>query len=39
MLSKILKTKIKKNIKRSDIIKVIENFEKGKKETIELIID
>ena len=39
MLSKILWLKIKKNIKRSDIIKVIENYQKENKDTIEMIID
>ena len=39
MISKILWLKIKKTIKRSDIIKVIENYQKKKKDTIEMIID
>ena len=39
MLSKILWLKIKKTIKRTDIIKVIENYQKEKKDTLEMIID
>ena len=39
MLSKILNTKIKKSIKRSDIIKLIEKYNSEKKDKIEMIID
>jgi hypothetical protein len=39
MLSKILKSKIKKSIKRSDIIKLIEKYNSEKKDKIEMIID
>jgi hypothetical protein len=39
MLSKILNTKIKKSIKRLDIIKLIEKYNSEKKDKIEMIID
>jgi hypothetical protein len=39
MLSKLLNQKIKKTIKRADILKLIDNYQDKTKDTITLIID